>query len=48
VRMVCEAVSDYMCNIEIYATEGKKVDDMYLILYSHCILYTLKLQLKPT
>jgi hypothetical protein len=24
VRMVCEAVSGYICNMEIYATEGKK------------------------
>jgi hypothetical protein len=27
VRMVCEAVSDYICDMEIYAAEGKKLQD---------------------
>jgi hypothetical protein len=27
VRMVCEAESDHMCNREIYAAEGKKLDN---------------------
>lgn len=27
VRMVCEAVSGYVCNMEIYAAEGKKLED---------------------
>ena len=31
-RMVCEAVSGYVCNIEIYSTEGKKLEDTVLSL----------------
>jgi hypothetical protein len=27
VRMVCEAVSSYIRNIELYSAEGKKLDD---------------------
>jgi len=27
VRMVCEAVFVYICNMEIYAAEGKKFQD---------------------
>ena len=32
VRMVCEAVSGYICNMEIYAAEGKKLQDTVLSL----------------
>ena len=32
VRMVCEAVSGYICNMEIYSDEGKKVEDTVLSL----------------
>jgi len=32
VRMVCEAVSGYICNMEIYSAEGKKLDDTVLSL----------------
>jgi len=32
VRMVCEVVSDYMCNIEMYSAEGKKLEDTVLSL----------------
>lgn len=28
--MVCEAVSGYVCNMEIYAAEGKKLEDRVL------------------
>jgi hypothetical protein len=30
--MVCEAVSGYICNMEIYAAEGKKLQDTELSL----------------
>jgi len=30
VRMVCEAVSGYICNMEIYSAEGKKLEDTVL------------------
>ena len=30
--MVCEAVSGYICNMEIYAAEGKKLQDTVLSL----------------
>jgi hypothetical protein len=32
VRMVCEAVSGYVCNMEIYAAEGKKLQGTVLSL----------------
>jgi hypothetical protein len=32
VRMVCEAVSGYICNIEIYSAEGNKLEDTVLSL----------------
>jgi hypothetical protein len=32
VRMVCEAVSGYICNMEIYTAESKKLQDMVLSL----------------
>ena len=32
VRMVCEAVTGYTCNMEIYAAEGKKLEDTVLSL----------------
>ena len=32
VRMVCEAVSGYICNMEIYAAERKKLQDTVLSL----------------
>jgi len=32
VRMVCEAVYGYICNMEIYAAEGKKLQDTVLSL----------------
>jgi hypothetical protein len=32
VRMVCEAVSGYICNMEIYTAEGKKLQDTVLSL----------------
>ena len=31
VRMVCEAVLGYICNMEIYSTEGKKLEDTVLL-----------------
>ena len=31
-RMVCEAVSGYICNMEIYSAEGKKLEDTVLSL----------------
>ena len=31
-RMVCEAVSGYICNMEIYSGEGKKLEDTVLSL----------------
>ena len=30
--MVCEAVSGYICNMEIYTAEGKKLQDTVLLL----------------
>jgi len=30
--MVCEAVSGYICNMEIYSAEGKKFEDTVLSL----------------
>ena len=33
VRMVCEAVSGYTCNMEIYSAEGKKLEDTVLITF---------------
>jgi hypothetical protein len=30
VKMVCEVVSGYICNMEIYSTEGKKLEDTVL------------------
>ena len=32
VRRVCEAVLDYICNMEIYSAEGKKLEDTVLSL----------------
>jgi hypothetical protein len=32
VRMVCEKVSGYICNMEIYAAERKKLEDTVLAL----------------
>jgi len=32
VRMVCEVVLSYICNMELYAAEGKKVEDTVLSL----------------
>jgi len=32
VRMRCEAVSGYICNMEIYSAEGKKLEDTVLSL----------------
>ena len=32
VRMVCEAVSGYICNMDIYSVEGKKLEDTVLSL----------------
>jgi hypothetical protein len=32
VRMMCEVVSSYICNMEIYAAEGKKLQDTVLSL----------------
>jgi len=32
VRMLCEAVSGYVCNMEIYSAEGKKLEDTLLSL----------------
>jgi len=32
VRMVCEAVLGYICNMEIYSAEGKKLEDTVLSL----------------
>jgi hypothetical protein len=31
-RMVCEALLDYVCHIDIYAAEGKKLEDTVLSL----------------
>ena len=31
-RMVCEAVSDYICIMEVYSAEGKKLEDTVLSL----------------
>jgi hypothetical protein len=31
-RMGCEAVSSYICNMEIYSAKGKKLDDTVLLL----------------
>jgi hypothetical protein len=30
--MVCEAVSGYICNMEMYSAEGKKLEDTGLLL----------------
>jgi len=30
--MVCEAIMGYICNIEIYSAEGKKLEDTVLSL----------------
>jgi hypothetical protein len=30
--MVCEAVSGYICNLEMYSAEGKKLEDTVLLL----------------
>ena len=30
--MVCEAVSSYICNMEVYSVEGKKLEDTVLSL----------------
>jgi len=30
---VCEAVSGYICNMEIYSAEGKKLEDTVLSLF---------------
>jgi len=30
VRMMCEAVSGYICNMEIYSAEAKKLEDTVL------------------
>jgi len=32
VRMVCEALSGYICNMEIYSAEGKKLDTVLSLL----------------
>ena len=32
VRMVCDALSGYICNMEIYSAEGKKLEDTVLSL----------------
>jgi hypothetical protein len=32
VRMICEAVCGYICNMEIYSGEGKKLEDTVLSL----------------
>jgi len=32
VRMVCEAVTGYICNMEMYLSEGKKLEDTVLSL----------------
>jgi len=32
VRMLCEAVSGYVCNLEIYSAEGKKLEETVLSL----------------
>jgi hypothetical protein len=32
VRMMCEAASGYICNMEIYSAEGKKLKDTVLSL----------------
>ena len=31
-RLVCEAVSSYVCNVKIYSAEGKKLEDTLLSL----------------
>ena len=33
VRMVYEAVSGYICNMEIYSAEGKKLEDTVLSIF---------------
>jgi len=30
VRVVCEAVLGYICNMEVYSAEGKKLEDTVL------------------
>jgi len=43
VRMVCEAVPGYICNMDVYSAEGKKLEDIVLSLLdrnlgqNHCI-----------
>jgi hypothetical protein len=32
VKMVCKAVSGYICNMKIYAAEGRKLEDTVLSL----------------
>ena len=32
VRMVCETVSGYICSMEVYSAEGKKLEDTVLSL----------------
>ena len=32
-KMVCEAVSCYICNMEIYSAEGKKLEDTVFITF---------------
>jgi hypothetical protein len=32
VRMLCEALSGYVCNMDIYAAEGKKLEDTVISL----------------
>ena len=39
VRMVCETVSGYICNMEIYAAEGKKLQDTVLSLLDRTYKY---------
>jgi len=36
-RLVYEAVSDYVCNMDIYTAEGKKLEDMTLLLLNRNI-----------
>jgi hypothetical protein len=44
VRMVCEVVPGYMCNMEMYSAEGRKLEDTVLSLldrnlYQNCHNY---------
>jgi len=34
---VCEAVSGYICKIEIYSAQGKKLEDTVLSLLDRCV-----------